>query len=58
MGTSLGLERIPRICFGRAVITASIATIDTTLRPAPALANGTDAEPVTGPRERRLGSLA
>jgi hypothetical protein len=39
-------------------VTVSIAMIDATLRPAAALANGRDAEPVTGSRERRLGSLA
>ena len=40
------------------VMTVSIPTIDATLRPAAALANGRDAEPVTGSREGRLGNLA
>jgi hypothetical protein len=35
-----------------------ILTIDATLPLATALANGRDAEPVTGSRERRLGSFA
>jgi len=36
----------------------SVPTIDATLRPAVALANGRDAELVTGSCERRLGSFA
>jgi hypothetical protein len=39
-------------------MTVSIPTIDATLRLAAALANGRDAQPVTGSRERRLGNLA
>jgi len=39
-------------------MTVSIPTIDATLRPAVAVANGRDAEPVAGSRERRLGSFA
>ncbi len=39
-------------------MTVPIRTIDARLRPSPALANGRDAEPVTGSRERRLGNLA
>jgi len=39
-------------------MTASVLMIDATLPPAVALANGRDAEPVTGSRERRLGSFA
>jgi hypothetical protein len=36
----------------------SIPTIDTTLRPAAPPANRSNAEPVTGPRDPRLGNLA
>jgi hypothetical protein len=36
----------------------SVLTIDATLPSAAALANGRYAEPVTGSRERRLGSFA
>ena len=43
---------------GCGVTTVSIPTIDATLPLAAALANGRDAESVTGPRERRLGSFA
>jgi hypothetical protein len=39
-------------------VTVSIPTIDATVPLATTLANGRDAEPVTGSRERRLGSLA
>jgi hypothetical protein len=39
-------------------MTVSIATMDATLRSAAGLANGRDAEPVTGSREVRLGTLA
>jgi hypothetical protein len=56
-GSSRGLATALRFV-GCGVMTVCIATIDATLRPAAALANGSDAEPVTGSRERRLGSLA
>jgi hypothetical protein len=39
-------------------MTVSIPTIDDTLRPTAALANGRNTQPVTGSRERRVGSFA
>ena len=59
MASGSSREVATALRFGRCgVMTVSMPTIDATLRPAAALANGRDAEPVTGSREERLGNLA